>query len=142
MLKLDRPLMLPGRLKLKNRVSLARFGHLEGRQRQDKVEVVVGGDPVMALDATTEAPMHDGIFAVRSNETGDWRHRRTTGARAVAHGFRVDVARIKAHRTMIAVSPSRGKGTDQLAAVPTTEVPGFLGPKARRTSVRISLPHN
>jgi hypothetical protein len=138
---IDYPLSLQRRLDIRDWQPFACFERVEDRQRQNQIEVVVGGDPVVTLDAAPETAMDDDVLAPGTCESGDGRHRGSARARPIAGCFRVDVARIKAERAVIAVASPGGKGTDQLATMVAAEIARLMRSEARRRAIAICLGH-
>lgn len=54
--------------------------------------IIVGGDPVVALEMAAQTPMHDDWLPVRALKTADRRHRSLTRAGAIAGTRVIDMA--------------------------------------------------
>jgi hypothetical protein len=71
----------------------------------------------MSLEPAGQAPVHDRVLALCARERTDGRHRSAAVARAVAGRLPVDVARVQALRTVIAVPPPIQRPPYKRAAV-------------------------
>jgi hypothetical protein len=109
------------------------------RQSENEVEVVVGGNPIVPLDAAGKAPMNDHVLAFGPSVGSDRSHRASTRARAVARRVGVDVARVKTERTVISMVSSTNRGTNHRAAAAAAELLGTAeaSPPGGSIAVRI-----
>lgn len=91
------------------------------REAHDGDDIVVSGDPVMSLEATAEAPMHEHLLAVGASEGADGLHARAAVTRPVPGHAAVDVEGVEAPGAMVAMAPAIPRLSDERAAVTATE---------------------
>ena len=84
-------------------------GGSDRRKPQQGHRVVVGGNPVLALDAAAVAAMDHHLLAIRPKRDADGRHQRPARARPIPRPPQIDVAGGQAQGTVIAV-PAAGDG--------------------------------
>ncbi len=108
-------------------------------QGQHQIEIVIGGDAILALDPAFQAGMHQRIFAVGPRKIADRCHRAATGAEAVTWHALIHMPRMQTVGAVIAVPPAAGDKTNHHAAVPTPELFGLVGTLAMRRRARAIL---
>ena len=67
------------------------MARLDDRQREHEIEVIVGGDAAVALEAAAEAAVHDHVLALRPREGADGCHGAVAVAGAISRGTGVDM---------------------------------------------------
>ncbi len=92
----------------------------------------------MALEATGEAAVDEYLLPVGPGEEGAGGHLAPARGAPIPGDPAVDVPRVEAHRTVVAVLPTGGQRTDEALTVAATEriplagvpagLPGPLGP--------------
>lgn len=110
----------------------------------DQHRVVIGGDPCRLYLAAPQARVNDLLLTVAADQQSCGSHQRATGAASVAWMIQVDVQRMQAVRAVVAVSPTRQRCADELAALAAPErlvlLPAWWSPwRALPRSVRLSL---
>jgi hypothetical protein len=105
--------------------------HRHGVKAQEGEGVVIGGDPVAALDATAIAAMNHHLLAIGPEGDANRRHQGTAGTGTIAWPPQVDVARGKAQRTVVAVPSPRDGCADESATAPAFEWLALVGTGAR-----------
>jgi hypothetical protein len=101
--------------------SLNRSG-LQRWQSQDQLEVVIGCDTVVALEAACQAAVNDHVLAVAAQKRADGRHRSTAAACTVTRHAAVNVLRVEAERAVVAVLASIGNRHNHCLAMAASEV--------------------
>jgi hypothetical protein len=81
----------------------ARTARLDEGQALDEDDVVIRGDPVIALVPARMAAMDNRLFTFGPGEDADGRHRAAAGARAVAGPVPIHVTGIETERAVVAV---------------------------------------
>jgi hypothetical protein len=84
-------------------------GRSDRHQPQKGYRVVVGGNPVLALDPAAVAAMHHQLLAIRPKRHSYCSHQRATRTRSIPRSPQIDVPRRQAHGTVIAM-PAAGDG--------------------------------
>lgn len=102
-------------------ILLAAEPGLDERQAHQEQRVVVGGNPVVALEATAQAAMQQHLLAVWAEERSGRRHERLAVTGAVAGRLAVDVQRVQAAGTVVALASAGERQTDKGLAVPALE---------------------
>ena len=97
------------------------------RQRQYDIEVVVGCDAAVALEAATQAAVDDAMLALRPRECGERFHEAAAVARAVARRAIVDVTRVEADGAVVALASAGRRQADHGAAAAAAEFVAVAG---------------
>jgi hypothetical protein len=109
---------------------------LEEGEAGQELDVVVGGDAVVALQATAEAAVDEHRFAAEAVEAADGGHLRAAGAGAVAGATVIHMPRVQAKRAVVAVPPAEHGRADQGATVAAAELLATFACGARRATAR------
>ena len=91
-------------------------------QPQHRDEIIVRGDPIVALEPARETAMHQRMLALPAREHAHGRHRSAAIARAVAGRPAIDVPRVEAPRAVVAVHAARWRRAYHRAAVAASEL--------------------
>jgi hypothetical protein len=94
-----------GRFVRFHRLCIRRSGRAwrDDGQGKSQLEVVVGAEPVEALEAAALTAMDEHVLAIRTLERADGGHHPAAGAGAVAGAFGVYVAGVEAIGAVVAV---------------------------------------
>jgi hypothetical protein len=109
---------------------------LEEGEAGQELDVVVGGDAVVALLAAAEAAVDEHGLAAGAVEAADGGHLRAAGAGAVAGATVVHMPRVQAERAVVAVFAAEHGRADQDAAVAAAELLAAFARGARRATAR------
>lgn len=97
------------------------------RKAMQDEQTVIGGEPVVTLEAAAQAALDDDLFALGPAERRDGFHQPSAGAGSVAHPSVVDVETVEAVGTMVAMMATGHSRADPLAAVAADEGVSLVG---------------
>ncbi len=102
-------------------IVLAAQPRLDEREPHQEQRVVVGSNPVMPFEATTETAMQQHLLAVWAEERSGRRHERSAVTGAVAGRFAVNVQRVQAAGAVVALLAAGKRQADKCLAVTALE---------------------
>jgi hypothetical protein len=91
------------------------------RQGQHEVEIVIGSNPIEALEPAAITAVNDYILPAWPLEAANGLHAGSAGAQAISRSPVINVAREQAERTVIAVLRAGSRWTDKTMAMPALE---------------------
>jgi len=80
-----------------------------GREPQQGDRVVIGGNPILTLNAAAVAAMDHQLLAIRPKRYANRWHQRPAGARAISRPPQIDVAGGQAQGAVIAVAATKDR---------------------------------
>ena len=107
------------------------LGRGDGRKPQEGDRVVVGGNPVLALDAAAVAAMDHHLLSVRSKGNSYGGHQRSTGTRSIPRPAQIDMTGRQAQGAVIAVPAARNGRSHEGAAAAAFERVALVAPGPR-----------
>jgi hypothetical protein len=111
-------------------------------QVQQRNRTVVSGNAIVSFDAAAGTAMKDHLLAIQFEERADRRHERPTSTGAITRVRPIDMARVQADWTVIAMAPARDGRSDKRPAMTAFELLGsvrFTGGFGATRSVWLAL---